>query len=250
MLPAVAGRTRAVGHPHRPYLEVMAKSVLRYVPYLFIREFPESGEGDSEYATRLPYIAFLQRHQSRWSRLWEDGDGETLTAHDFWTLLRSIYVVVEGAPEEAALIAAGAKIAARLNALEDKQEVTEALAVGDCENYLPSWPSWGDENRVPLFVCAHNFDAWNQRPRVWEQMRACPVEFKPIPETDLALLNQWLFGRYRFSKNEARAHEQMLQAQTAGVKHNAPRNRVADGLLTARRNAAGLIAVSQRTTAL
>jgi hypothetical protein len=117
-----------------------------YVPYLFLREplvetpLDESGGFP---ATKLPYIAFLQRWQSRYSRFWEDGDG-SLTAYDFWMLLRSVFVVRSGSAEESALTAVGADIAAELNALEVTHAYTEAKMVADCEDYLEGWPSYGD----------------------------------------------------------------------------------------------------------
>jgi hypothetical protein len=215
-----------------------------YVPYLFLREplvetpLDESGGFP---ATKLPYIAFLQRWQSRYSRFWEDGDG-SLTAYDFWMLLRSVFVVRSGSAEESALTAVGADIAAELNALEVTHAYTEAKMVADCEDYLEGWPSYGDPERIPLFVCAHNFDAWNWHEHVWRTMRRSPVEFKPLPAADLTLLNNWLFGRYAFSKDADRFQQQLEQAVLSAKRDNSPKKLVAEGLLAGLKNTANLLA--------
>jgi hypothetical protein len=215
-----------------------------YVPYLFLREplvetpLDESG---SFPATKLPYVAFLQRWQSRRSRYWEDGNGE-ITPYDFWTLLRSIFIVRAGSSEEAALIIAGNEIASVLNTHESAEESLEAEVVGDCEDIIEGWPSYGESDRIPLWVLAHNFDAWNWHERVWKSMRKSPVEFKPIPDADLILLNQWLFGRYGFSKGPARFLNQLQQAVVTAKKGNSPKKLIAEGVLAGLTNADNLIA--------
>jgi hypothetical protein len=218
---------------------------VKFVPYLFMRELRGDAPVKDEWRipsleTKLPYIAFLQRHQSRWSRYWEDGECE-MSAFDFWVLPRSIFVVQSGSPEEAELLNAGSAVAAQLNRMEDEEGCVEALALGDCEDLIEGWPSYGDPQRIPLFVVAHNFDAWNHREYVWKAIRKTPVEFTPIPEEDVALLNKWLFGRYAFPRRIARFRQELENAKTTAKRHNTPRKLVAEGMLKAMANSSHLI---------
>jgi hypothetical protein len=167
-----------------------------------------------------------------------------MTPFDFWVVLRNAFVVPSDSPQEAAVTAAGRAAAAALNEYERSSGGEEAVAVAGCEHMLDGWPGWGaGDDRVPLFVVAHGFNAWNHHEDVWRHMRTIPVTFTPIPAPDLELLNDWLFRRYRFPKARDR-FEAALRDAAAGS--NRPRRQIAEGMLEGFRNADRLAAVVKR----
>lgn len=215
---------------------------VRYIPYMFLRELsgdpPVKYEGDDpSWRTRLPYVAFLERHQSRWSPYWEDTHG-TITALDFLFVLRCAFVAEQGTERDERLRAAGDALAAQLNQVEADDQ--RALALLGCERLIEDWPGDRAGRRAPLFVAAHNFDAWNHREHVWRAIRATPVRFSPIPSEDINTLNRWLADRYRLPRHPARFEDALKQASTSAKRSNTPRKLVCDGLLAALANSAAL----------
>jgi hypothetical protein len=218
----------------------------RYVPYMLLRTNRQEPD-QAGYGQALSYAQFIIRHTSRL-------EAPRMDPWAYRCFLRYAFLVPEGTAEERALVAVGRGVAARLMEVEAARDPSQwtnhaaSVIVGGLsgdDQIQRVWPGMPRELARAMQVCPDGFQAHNYHESVWEDIRATPIEFKPIPSDDVERLNSWLFALYKHSR-DGEALWRELGSPDPSWTHG--HSLVASGALEALENTALLFAAQAQGT--